>query len=233
MGEARLEALSSREATLEPKSTNTKQSQELQQDEEYEYTLSKEEDLEEARDEAEKQMYIFQQPPTGPPPALKQSLATGEQPQFQDYTWRSEDGNQTTTKARSQKQSQQKNPFQDSPSIGKSRTEGSKKAGRTEKPWDEDPDDDPSSERSDAGRDVDRSGSENEPDGETAAEESARNVREITASMAAWEQITGQKQTSTSAKTDKSKQSAKIRDPENCDGNAEKWRDQSTFDQYW
>ena len=50
--------------------------------------------------------------------------------------------------------------------------------------------------------------------------------------MAEWEKITGQKQRSTSAKTHKPNKLAKIRDPENCDGKAEKWRDPITFDQY-
>ena len=70
MGEAQLEVPSSREVTFEPESSDTKQPQEPEQEEEYEYTLSKEEDLEAARVEAEKQNYIFQQPPTGHPPAL-------------------------------------------------------------------------------------------------------------------------------------------------------------------
>ena len=100
MGRAPLEAPSSGEETLEPESSDTKQSQEWEQEEDYEYTLSEEEDLEVARVEAEKQKYIFQQPPTGPPPALKKSLDKGKQPQFQDYTQRSEDKNQTPSKRR-------------------------------------------------------------------------------------------------------------------------------------
>ena len=51
-------------------------------------------------------------------------------------------------------------------------------------------------------------------------------------SMAEWEKITGQKQRSTSAKTNKPNKLATIRDPENCDGKAEKWRDPSTVDLY-
>ena len=81
-----------------------KQPQEQEQEEEYEYTLSEEEDLEAASFRAEKQKYIFQQPPTGPPPALKKPLDEGKQPQFQSYTQRSGDGNQTPTKDSSQKQ---------------------------------------------------------------------------------------------------------------------------------
>ena len=50
--------------------------------------------------------------------------------------------------------------------------------------------------------------------------------------MTEWDNITGQKQISTSAKTKKHNELAKIRDPENCDGKAEKWRDPTTFDQY-
>ena len=50
--------------------------------------------------------------------------------------------------------------------------------------------------------------------------------------MSEWEKITGQKQRSTSAKTNKPNKLAKLRDPENCDGKAEKWRDPITFDQY-
>ena len=232
MGEAPLEATSSREVTFEPESWDTIQSQEQEQEEEYEYTLSEEEDLEAARVEAEKQKYIFQQPATGPPPALKQSWDKGKQPQFQDYTQRSEDGNQTPTKDRSQAQTTKKNACQDSHSIGKSRTEASKKAVRTRKTSYEDSDDDPNSEGSNAGRDADRSGSENESDRETAAEESDRSVREITTSMPEWEKITGQKQRRTSAKTNKQNNLAKIRDPDNCDGKAEKCRDTITFDQY-
>ena len=215
MGETPLEALSSREVTFEVESSDTKQLQEQEHEEEYEYTLSEEEDLESARVEAEKQKYIFQQPPTRPPPALKKSLDKGKQPQFQDYTQRTQDRNQTPTNDMSQKQTQKKNLSQHSHSIDKSRTEGSKKAGRIQKPSDEDPDDDPSSEGSDARRDADRSGSDNQPDRDTAAEESDRSIREITASMAEWEKITGQKQRSTSAKTDKLNKLAKIRDPEN------------------
>ena len=45
MGEAPLEAPSSREVTFEPKSWDTKQKQEQEQEVEYEYTLSEEEDL--------------------------------------------------------------------------------------------------------------------------------------------------------------------------------------------
>ena len=50
--------------------------------------------------------------------------------------------------------------------------------------------------------------------------------------MAKWEKITGQKQSSTSAKTNKPYKLAKIRDSENCDCKAEKWTDPMTFDQY-
>ena len=106
MGEAPWKAPSSSEVTLEPESSDTKQTQGQEQEEEYEYTLSEEEDLEAARVEAEKQKNIFQQPATGPPPALKKSLDKGQQPQFQGYIQRSGDGNQTSTKDKSQKQSQ-------------------------------------------------------------------------------------------------------------------------------
>ena len=44
--------------------------------------------------------------------------------------------------------------------------------------------------------------------------------------------MTGQKLRSTSAKTNKPNKLAKIRDPENCDGKEEKWRDSITFDQH-
>ena len=84
MGEAPLEAPSSREVTFEPEPSHTKQSREQEQVEEYEYTRLEEEDLEAVRVEAEKQAYIFQQPPIGPPPALKKSLDKDKQPQFQD-----------------------------------------------------------------------------------------------------------------------------------------------------
>ena len=50
--------------------------------------------------------------------------------------------------------------------------------------------------------------------------------------MAEWEKITGQKQRSTSAKTNKPNKLSNIRDSENCDGTAEKWRDTMTFNQY-
>ena len=112
------------------------------------------------------------------------------------------------------------------------RTGGSKKAGRRQRPSDDDTDDDPSSEGSDAGRDADRYASDDEPDKETAAAQSDRSVREITPSMAEWEKITGQKQRSTSGKTNKPNKLVKIRDPENCDGTAEKCRDSITVDQY-
>ena len=52
MGEAPLEAPSSREVIFEPESSDTKHTQEQEQEEEYEYTLSEEEDLEAARVEA-------------------------------------------------------------------------------------------------------------------------------------------------------------------------------------
>ena len=149
--------------------------------------------MEAARVEAAKQKYIFQQPPTGPPPGLKKSLDKGKQTQFQHYRRRSGNGNQTPTKDKSQKQTQKQNASQDSNSIDKSRTQESKKAGRTKRPSDVNPDDDPDSEGSDARRDADRSGSDDEPDSETGAEESDRSVREITPSMAKWQQITGQK----------------------------------------
>ena len=53
MGEAPLEAPSSREVSFEPESCQIDKSEQL------EYTLSEEEDLEAARIEAEKQKYIF------------------------------------------------------------------------------------------------------------------------------------------------------------------------------
>ena len=109
-------------------------------------------------------MYIFQRPRTGPPPALNKSLDKGKQPQFKYYTQQSEDGYRTPTKDMIKEQTQNKNPSQDSHSIDKSRTEGSKMAGRIKKPSDEDPGDDPGSEGSDAGRDAVRSSLEHEPD---------------------------------------------------------------------
>ena len=193
MGEAPLEAPSSREVTFEPESSETKQSHEQEQGEEYEHTLSDKEDMDAARVEAETQSYIFLQPRTGPPPALKKCPHKEKQRQVQDYEQRSGDGNQTPTKDRSQKQIIKQNSSQDSYSISKRRTEGRKKAGRNKEASDEDPEDDKSSEGSDAGRDAHRSGSEDEPDGETAAEESDRSVRAINSSMAEWENITGQK----------------------------------------
>ena len=148
MVEAPLEAPSSREVTLEPQSTDTKQTQEQEPEEEYEYPLSENEDLEAARVEAEKQMYIFQQPPTGPPPPLKKCLDKGKELQLQGYTHRTADGNQTTTKDKSQKQTQKENSCQDLYNVGKgkSRTEASKKAGRTKRPLDDDPNNDRDSE---------------------------------------------------------------------------------------
>ena len=47
--------------------------------------------------------------------------------------------------------------------------------------------------------------------------------------MAEWEKVTGQKQRSTSANTNKPNELAKIRDPENCDGKAETCRESITF----
>ena len=85
IGAALLEPQSSSEVFIEPESSDTKQPQQQKQEEKYEYTLSEEEDLEAARLEAE-QKYIFRQPPTGPPPALKQPRDSGKQPQFQGYT---------------------------------------------------------------------------------------------------------------------------------------------------
>ena len=172
MGEAHLEAPSSREVSFESETEETEQP---------EYTLSEEKDLEAAKIEAEKQKYIFQQPPAGQPPPLKKGLDKWKQLQFQGYTQRSGDGNQTPTKDRSKKQAPKETPSLYSHSG--SRTGGSKKAGRTKRPSDDDADDDPSLEGSDAGRDADRSGSDNEPDKETAAEESDRSVREITPLM--------------------------------------------------
>ena len=67
-----------------------------------------------------------------------------------------------------------------------------------------------------------RSGSDNEPDRETAAEKSDRSIREITSAMPEWAKVTGQKQRSTSAKTNQPNKSAKIRDPENWYGKPEK-----------
>ena len=49
--------------------------------------------------------------------------------------------------------------------------------------------------------------------------------------MAEWAKVTGQKQRSTTAKTNRPNKLAKITDPENCDRKAEKWRDPITFDQ--
>ena len=50
--------------------------------------------------------------------------------------------------------------------------------------------------------------------------------------MPEWAKITGNKQRSISAKTYKPNKLAKIRDPQNCNGKAEKWRAPITFDQY-
>ena len=124
--------------------------------------------------------------------------------------------------------------MQDLHIVGKSKSgpEVSMQAGRIKTPADDDTDDDTSSQGSEARRDADRSGSDNEPDEKTAAEESDRSVREISSSMAEWEKIPGQKQRSTLAQTNKPNKLAKIRDSENCDGKAEKWRDPITFDQY-
>ena len=87
--------------------------------------------MEAARVEAEKHRYIFQQPTTGPAPALKKSLDKGKQPQFQGYRQRSGDGNLTSSKDKRQKQTLKENESQDSHRVGdsKSRTEGGKKAG--------------------------------------------------------------------------------------------------------
>ena len=49
MGEAPLEALSSREVTFEPEPLKTQQGQEIEETEQLKYTLSEEEDLEAAR----------------------------------------------------------------------------------------------------------------------------------------------------------------------------------------
>ena len=110
MGKAPLESPSSREVTFEPEPAKDQQVQESEETEQLEYTLSEEEDLAAARVEAEKQKYIFQQPPTVQPTSLKKLPNKGKQPQLQDYRQRSEDGNQTSTKVSSQKQTQQKNP---------------------------------------------------------------------------------------------------------------------------
>ena len=164
MGEAPLEGPPSREVAFEP--VLSKARQEIEGAEQFEYTPSEEEDIEAARDEAEKQKFIFQQPATAPPPPLRKSLNKGKQPQFQDYSQRSGDGYQTPTQEKCQKQTQKENPLQDSNITSKRmrRTEGSNKAGRTNRPSDDDPDDEPSSEGSDAGRDANRSGSDDEPD---------------------------------------------------------------------
>ena len=162
LGEAPLEAPSSREVTLEPESS--KDHQETEEAEQFAYTLLEEEDLEAAGVEGEKQKYIFQQPLTAPPPALKKSLDKGKQLQLQCHSQRSGDGNQTPTKERSHKQTQKENPSLHSHSGSKAegRTGGSKKVGRTKRASDDDPADDPSSEGSDAGTDADRSGSDDE-----------------------------------------------------------------------
>ena len=54
-------------------------------------------------------MYIFQQPPTAHSPPLNKCLDKGKQAQFQGYSQRSGDGNQTPTKESSQKQTQKEN----------------------------------------------------------------------------------------------------------------------------
>ena len=71
---------------LRPECSDTQQSKEQEQEKAYEQTLSEEEDIEAAWVEGEIQKYIFLQPTTGPPPALKKSIAKGKQPQLQDYT---------------------------------------------------------------------------------------------------------------------------------------------------
>ena len=76
--------------------------------------VSEEENLEAARVAADKQKYVFQQPPTGPPQALEKSLDKGKQPQFESFIHRSGDRNQTPTKDKSQKQTQKQNPSRQS-----------------------------------------------------------------------------------------------------------------------
>ena len=230
IGEAPLEALSTRDINLELESSKTQREQEREETEQLEFTLSVDEDLEAARYKAEQRKYIFQQPPTVEPPPLEKTLEKGKQLQLQGYTQTPRDGNRTATKDSRQRQSKKGNPSLYSHT--KRRTEVSKKAGRTQRPSDDDSDDDPNSEAKDAGRDADRSDLDNEPDKETAAEESDRSVSEITASMPEWERIPGQKQRSTSAKIDKHNKLANIRDTENCNGKAEECRDTITCDQY-
>ena len=71
MGEAPLEATSSREVTFEPESSKTQREQEPEETEQLKYTLSEEEDLEAARIEAEKRKHNFQQPANVQPLLLK------------------------------------------------------------------------------------------------------------------------------------------------------------------
>ena len=127
IGEAPLEALSSREVTFEPEYSKTQQAKETEETEQLEYTLSEAEDLEAARVEAEQRKYIVQQHPTVQPLPLKKLRNKGKDSQFQDYRQRSEDGNLTAIKDRSQKQTPKQYRSQDSHSIGKSesRTERS------------------------------------------------------------------------------------------------------------
>ena len=63
------------------------------------------------------------------------------------------------------------------------------------------------------------------PDKEEEAEETDKSVREMTASMNEWEQVTGQKQKPSPKKSKQlamARGFAKIRDPEPCDRKSQK-----------
>ena len=92
--------------------------------------------------------------------------------------------------------------------------------------------DDPSGEESNNDDDS-RSDQGRRPDQEEEVEETDRSVREITPSMAEWEKVTDQKQIIRKKTTQatRARGLAKIKDPENCDGKSQKWRDPITFDQ--
>ena len=70
-------------------------------------------------------------------------------------------------------------------------------------------------------------------DAKDVADDRDRSVREITASIAEWQKVTGQRQFIRKKTTQGSSTGglAKIKDPENRDGKSQKWRDPISFDQ--
>ena len=229
MEEAPLEAPSSREVSFEPAST---QAEESEMEEEGD-------DISEDGQPQEEEKDVFN--PITAPQGVHSTKGTTSGTQrsskgkeIQSRSNSAFERQNSSTRGSSKSQSVSATKKTSEPCHMKRGTHTEKKIATGRNPNDSD---DPSGEEyniddngSDRGRKSDQG---RRPDQEEEAEETDRSVREITPSMAEWEKVTGQKQfiRKKSRQVSRARGLAKIKDPENCDGKSQQWRDPITFDQ--